>query len=410
MTEQLLTTAIKPKLSSRLKSKEAYIEACQVLAEAQIATVEGNKNLLVDKVKLHLRRSEKHHFNGLALGLSRFLQSYYTFVKRNKNKAAQYKVIRQKYIQLSNIEELVDLKFLDITEKINSKKYPNVFKKELHVTCNELRGYLKLKSAPISTKIYSLNIILAYLNNDYNRVIALCREIISWLDSKGFGWYAPFYYYLVPACIIQKRFVEGKTYIKRAMGSVNRKSNNWNTFAYARFLLEMHAENYQEAYIMYKKIERKKIENPALKERWMIAKAYLNFLIQQGKINAKGNFKLTKFLNEVPVSNMDKAGNNVDVIILSIIHRYQNDRTWIIDKQEAIEKYMQRYLNGRSKLILKMLLSGIQNNFDKESMEVNNWRHMEKLMKNEEGNNEILAFEIIPFERLWGMVLTSLQK
>ena len=133
---------------------------------------------------------------------------------------------------------------------------------------------------------------MAYLNNDYNRVIALCRHIINWLDSKNFGWYAPFYYYLVPACIIQRRFEEGRMYIKKAMGNVNRKSSNWNTFAFARFLLEMHAENYQEAYIIYKKIERKRIENPILKERWKIAKGYLNFLIQQGEIKAKGNFCL----------------------------------------------------------------------------------------------------------------------
>ena len=81
---------------------------------------------------------------------------------------------------------------------------------------------------------------------------------------------------------------------------------------------------------------------------------------------------------------------------------------WIIDRKEAIDKYMQRYLDGRSKLILKMLLSGIRNNFDPELMEVNNWSHMEQLLKNEDETDEILAFEIIPFERLWGMVLSSL--
>jgi len=408
MNRKLFETIIEPKLSARLLGRQAHIEACQVLANARIAAIKGNKTEEVEDAIFHLRRCEKYHFNAVALGLSRFLHTYYRTEFPDESKAKVYKSIREKYKRLADIEELVDISLLEITSKVNSKKHPGSYKADLIDICASFDQYLELESAPISVKIYTLKVVLAYLENDYDRVIDLCKEVIDWLESKGFAWFAIFYYYLVPALIISKRFDEGRKYIKKAMSNVNRKSTNWDTFAFARFLLEMHEGNYQEAYFLFKKVERKTIKRKYLKERWLIAKGYLSFLRYNEIIKTPGNFKLSKFLNEVPNSTKDKAGYNVDVLMISILHRLKSDPGWMIDRQEAIKKYIQRHLNGRSKIILKMLLSGIKNNFDAQSMTDNNIENLNRLKEEQQETTEILAFEIIPYERLWEIVIKNL--
>ncbi len=407
MNRKLFEPIIEPKLSARLLARKAHAEACQALANARIAAIRGAKKEEVGNAVFHLRRSEKYHFNAIALGFSRFLHSYYTTDAPNESKSRHYKSIRKKYKELADIEELVDIEFLDITRKVNSKKHPGTYKDDLIETCASLNQYLALESASISNKIYTLKVVLAYLENDYDQVIDLCKELIDWLESKeltGFG----IYYFLVPACIISKQFEEGRKYIKKAMSNVNRKSLNWDIFAYARFLLEMHAENYQEAYLLFKKVERKTVKSEGLRERWLIAKGYLSFLRYNGMIETPGNFKVSKFLNEVPNSSKDKSGYNVDVLIISILHRLKTDQGWIIDRQETIKKYIQRYLDSRSKILLKMLLSVVKNNFDAQSMINNNIENFNQLEAEQQNTSEILAFEVIPYERLWAIAVKNL--
>ncbi|MFK8104204.1 MAG: hypothetical protein AB8G15_16875, partial [Saprospiraceae bacterium] len=168
--------------------------------------------------------------------------------------------------------------------------------------------------------------------------------------------------------------------------------------------------DYQKAYDIFKVADSRRQINPAMREQWLIVRAYIKFMTNCGMMEGRTHFKFGKFLNEVPIFTADKQGSNIDIIILQILLRIGEDHGGIIDRVEAIERYSRRYLreNARARIFIKMLLKMVKYNFDKECI-IANTGDLFKTLK-EEGKNQtnVSNLEIILYEDLWECALAML--
>lgn len=265
--------------------------------------------------------------------------------------------------------------------------------------------------------------------NDYTTTALLCEEAVRFFDQKDYdsGFPLQVFYYNLITCYLQLRELEkGQIIIERCQRLVNPGSFNWFKLQELSFLLAMHTSHYEAAaQVLGRVMDDPRFESQSFQitEIWKIYHAYIHFLIRIGKLspatvsshrNAK--FKLSKFLNEIPVFSKDKRGMNIPILIVQILYALADrDYQQCTDRMEGIEKYCSRYLKHndtfRSNCFIKMLLQIPAYSFHRERIT----RHTQKLYKMlcsmpMEVANQTHEIEIIPYEILWQLTVSSLDK
>ena len=95
----------------------------------------------------------------------------------------------------------------------------------------------------------------------------------------------------------------------------------------------------------------------------------------------------------------------MDVIILYILHNLKSGRGKLIDQYDTLRDYYYRYLKQRSrtKVFCKLLLALIHYGFKPEVVALRNKKDILQLSQMEM-SSDLMLFEVIPFDRLWGMI------
>ena len=149
--------------------------------------------------------------------------------------------------------------------------------------------------------------------------------------------------------------------------------------------------------------------------------AYQYILFKLGRTDANEtpdqvkNFRFSRFRNRVQVQEKNKQGYNVHLLIIelfTLVLRRHFDT--FIDRAEAIQKYVQRYLsnssNQRNALYLKMLLSAVEYDFeaDKLRKQREDDRQLLSRLPNLAFDQDAASNEFLPFEVQWELFLEAL--
>ncbi len=151
--------------------------------------------------------------------------------------------------------------------------------------------------------------------------------------------------------------------------------------------------------------------NAALKERWFIYNAYLEFLDNYLQ-NGNYKFSLAKFGNDIPITSQDKSGFNLAARILTIIfHVGRNDLDNAMQHIEALKVYQARYLkdasNTRSNLFIKLLCTMEKKSFNyKELKQLKDYTALKEGYKHQ----TVHESEIIFYDVLWDMLSDVLKR
>jgi hypothetical protein len=186
-------------------------------------------------------------------------------------------------------------------------------------------------------------------------------------------------------------------------------------------MLAMHTKAYENAHEIFMKITNHNRINTmpgAIIEIWKIYEAYLYLLqgigkLDQGQLLTK--FRLGRFLNDIPNFSKEKQGMNIAILIIQVL-LYIQKRSFnkAIDRIEALEKYITRYLKSektmRSYIFIKMLVAIPKHSFHKAAV----LRHTQQLARKLETQPLEVAdqdhkIEIIPYETLWEMSIDMLE-
>ncbi|MBL0015710.1 MAG: hypothetical protein IPP17_04550 [Bacteroidetes bacterium] len=287
----------------------------------------------------------------------------------------------------------------------------------------------KHTSHKLEISLFRLKIMVGQISGNPDLILSACLQNEQYLLSRRhltvkirFGETA---IYRMTAYMQLGDFEEGqKTYIG-GLQFFGDGSLNWMIFLEHFFLLCMHTAHYAKAAEVF----RQATEHPRFsslddvrKEKWRIFEAFLRYILN-GRIDAEAGgvaesqFKLMKFLNEVPTYSKDKRGLNIAIIILQILFLLdRRDFDGIIARAEALKVYCSRYLkldeNYRSNCFLKMMLLMEKKGFEYEATSKIADQYFQSLKSsrfNYEAGN-LASLEIIPYEQLWSTILQKLRE
>lgn len=345
-------------------------------------------------------------------------KDYDYFDKKTEEIETEFK----RRLDLDKVYDKVSNEFISIksTDSDHFKKVTLEKSKKLLESINES------KSITTKTKAYEIVSFAYNINNKLEDSINISKMSLSLLqDSKSAPKFKVFLAYrdIVSAYLKLKDFDNATEYLHKALALFTRKNFNYFRMKSMEYLLYAFSKDYNNLFkITMDVINSKELkEHQQLIEEWKLREAYVNILIESGKINPKiiktssyKKFKLNKFLNEVNFFTKDKRGINISIHVAELMHfliRKEYDK--LVDRLDALNQYTYRYLRNdhtlRSNCFIKMLLKLPEAEYHPIRTERYVAKYEKKLLENP---LEILLksvdVEIIPFENLWEIIIEIL--
>ena len=279
--------------------------------------------------------------------------------------------------------------------------------KEFEEVVEHVSPYLQLGYHNLNRIIYTIIVSRYFVVSDYENILKYCTEALTSFpeDHPNIRTLRfSFIHKKIPSLIALGKLDEAKAIAKEACQLASVGNSHWHLALSKRAVVCFHTRDYQEAYELFKAYEQHKCESKELVEFWKILQGFLYFLIQRGKIEpyAHEKFNLGKILNEVPIFTKDKAGYNINIIIIQIlvrIHRNQFDR--ISDRIESLQAYVRRYTRNpatkRANLFIRMIIKMEAAHFHRSGTEWRTQPLLQKLNNIPLSMGQNLAIEIIPY-------------
>ncbi len=431
LKERLLNTLflIDVKESKYSDRNKAYLESQKGMMALNFVINAGiaRKTAMWISEKL-LKTATKWCFTEVAITTARFLRSYHASKSGDRKKIEKYDQIVRDYQELYNAEILVESFYCDLVSYYVIDKSTKRFIYDLadkHI--REIKRYdPKIKSTRFYYQKAMLEIAKYMSINDYQKTKTLCEEALSNLNSFNYQdtkAIVAISYQLVVCCVQLKQYKEGKKHIDIIIAIQTPDTFNWFK-AYELYVnLCFHTQQYEEAWKTFDKISKNKKFRylpKNVKEVWKIFEAWLNLLAQIGNISSdtaaksKGKFRVSKFINEMSIYAKDKKGLNIPILIIHTLLLIQQKKyDLLIDRIEAIEKYIHRYIkrtdNRRSYYIVRMILEIPKNDFNAILIQKKTEKHFNQLKQIPlDVSSQSHDLEIIPYEDTWALILELL--
>lgn len=407
----------------------AVIQCARGIFSAQILLQNGARSTAEAMLHSTLNQAEKFELTDVAMNCLLKLRYSAAFIG---NKAAfdeyrqRYREKEELYVAESRAEEYYQVLVLPFGK--SSSNRPELSVEALAFVEETERLRRPRTSFKLEMTHFRLKVMAGQISGNPEMVMQACDEGEAYLKERKhlalpirFGEIAV---YRLTVYIQLGDFERGSQLVLDSLQYFNEGSLNWMIFMESYFLLAMHTGHYACAADIYLKVTRHHrfgTLDDTRKEKWRIFEGFLQYILD-GQIDPasgarfESQFKLMKFLNEVPIYSKDKRGLNIAILILQVLFLLdRRDYSGIISRAEALKVYCSRYLkvdeNYRSNCFLKMMLLMEKKGFAYEETSRTSERYF-ALLKSHRYNYEAgntASLEIIPYEHLWSTILGKLQ-
>ncbi|MCB0737760.1 MAG: hypothetical protein KDC92_09630 [Bacteroidetes bacterium] len=322
-----------------------------------------------------------------------------------------------------HILQLWHLKFFKIGRA--SKEDLDLLKKDI----KQVERFCKEQpSTGLTHFLFRLKLIYFEGKIDYHSAIKVCNEAITFLQKSAhanFPGRIGIYLWSKMFCYLNLRdFRSATEFAEKGRKYFVPGTLNWFSVMEYYFVLSVQTNNYKTAYklivsatsgVGFKSLPM------ARQQKWMVLQAYMELIIStdiwkdRPDNTSKNKFKINRFINEVDFFKNDKTGLVVSILILHIMFKlHYGQYVEIIDKRDALSRYIRRYLytneHQRSRLFLTMLKRVIESDFSYARVVDGTSRLLKSLQSKKisyaanYGGNEIVDYEI-----LWNWLLGQLK-
>lgn len=374
-----------------------------------------------------LEYTRKYELNDISYLLTIDLQNHYGWLSSNRSKFNYYNAAHEELKEIiiaeSEANELINRIHLERLKILNGK----LGKKEWEELQSKLRStemkLEKVRSSRFLLYLFLSKVTLSELLKEYEDIVKYCTQAMELFDEKSHN--------VMPISFV---FFRRKRNALFNMGKLNEAismqeevesytrqgSHNWFGTRYDTALLMLHNKNYEAAYKLQSDTFSGKTQqyvSNVIMESWKVLDAYLAFLKTIGKIpGQEDEFRLNKFLNEVPTFQKDKHGRNVAILLVQLLFLLaRNDYPKYIDRLDALNQYRQRYLKEpntfRSNCIMRMMTKVGKYGFHPRRVSGYVQKDFWKLKNTPpEMSNNSADVEIIRYEDMWEIVMEMLEE
>ena len=377
------------------------------------------------------RLALKYEITEFSYLLARELLRNFAFIQPNSRKHKYYQSEVSRLNAILNKEIIVEKYYCEISSMQAGTKEafsPTVLERYKEY-CDEIEEYQKtISTYRLNLDAYQLRIYYLIKTKRYDDVIILSREALEFFNSKPFDDKLSKYLIkndIILSSIQLKNHQLASRYIEENIQILTRGSFNWFKLLNYDFLNSAIQERYDKMLdLVSRVINSKQLVNYQIHHQsWLIKEAYIHFLIKVDLISGEmvdehplRPFRLNRFLNEVPIFSKDKRGLNIAILIIQLLFLIEKkDYNAVIDRIDALKQYSYRYLRNdstyRSNCFIKMLIKVPEADFHHLRVERYTKSLFNKLIEsNYYGIDSPTEIEVIPFEKLWGLVLGTLEK
>lgn len=388
----------------------------------------GRNDLMIEYGDRLLKKAQGLNLHDLILILTERLEYHYSFVHIDINKASHYTSIYTSSLKVLLNRNKASKLYYALTKRVTNEKGGGS-SEENELLLSQVKELKVMIHADcdknLAQRIFSSLYFAQLLSKEYQQMVETC----DW----ALGFYNEYY----PKNIVQRfMFTLRKGVAFLYSGNFDAARVNldvciainptpgmlhWNSLYSYCFTFEMLTENYQNATDILVDI----VTTPSLSrldeiwiQQWRIRSAYIHFLSKIGEVDLERvgkkrvpNFRLGKFLNEVPIYSKDKRGLNISILIAQmLILLADRKKELLYDRIEALNKYSYRHLKNdnrlRSNCFIRMILALVKADFNPIRANRYAEKYIAKLNTTEMNLNEYSAdIEIIPYERLWHIIL-----
>jgi tetratricopeptide (TPR) repeat protein len=364
----------------------------------------------------------------ITLIVSDKLEYHYSFISINKKRALHFSIINRECLDRIELKREVSQYYFELVQLVLLGKHSQNMD-ELHPYLPKLEKLLVLvtpqQSDIIVQRIYSSFYFYYLLVRDFENLLSISEKALDFFITHSASNRLQVFMGILRkgvAYLFLKDYENSRISIEEVLSMNPTKGTlHWNSAYSYSFTLEMLTKNYQKAtdilidMITDPLIDR--LENIWI-QQWTIRSAYIHFLAKIGYVDLERtgkkrvpNFRLGKFLNEVPTFSKDKRGLNIAIIIGQIVILLaDNKRDQLYDKIEALSKYSYRHLHNdnslRSNCMIRMILALVKADYNPIRGSRYAEKYVERLYTTQMNFNEYSTdIEIIPYEHLWDILL-----
>lgn len=419
--------------SSYNDRQRAFFECTKKWGAAMILISKNARSSGISMLEKLLRHCENFEFTELTLDIVRVLRLHYGIVGGDEKRYLYYESRLRECEALWAIERQVETLYTDLVIRyVNTKADKNAITEKAMEYYGQAKPLLE-QSSSFKVQMFGrlIETIIYDSQNDYVAMTKACEDAISFFETKNYQSTLSlqvFYYNLVICYLSSRQFEKSRAILAKFDDYLEDGSFNWFKMKELSFFTAMHAQDYQDAYRILKRVTEhpffEHLPTPAA-ELWKILEAFICFLIYIGLLQPSANtdigvpqikFRLNRFLNEVPVFSKDKRGMNIPVLIIQFLYLLADGKYESCEERvDALNKYRSRYLNDpdtiRSSTFFKMMALIPASGFDESVLAVKSAKVRNALdLSPWHMVPQSLEVEIIPYEQLWEIVLFCLRK
>lgn len=413
------------KQASYKDRQKAYYECYRDWSAAKILFGKQARTAAISISRKLLKIARQYEFTELLVDILQTMRLYYGTIEGDLKKYEQYNIELKQQQQIWIEEMRVESLYLDLSVSFVNSKGSNTGLQERVV-----QNFNEVKKVMNSISSYRLQLCARLIEvsqfsivNDYINTLDVCERAIHFFSNKEYQATVPLqvFHYQKAICLTQlRRFEEASETAHISLSFIDEGSFNWFKVKEILLLLHMHAGQFDEAFLQFQAVIKhdRFTELPDnIRETWLIAEAYFEFLRLALKLNLPGHrpFRWSKFQNEFEVLSKDKKGMNIHLYILEfLLYTLSDERAELFDRAEALDKYRLRYLTTeeltRANHFLKMLAQLPKNAFARNQVELKTAEDFDALKALPiELANQAHSVELVPYETLWELILESLQ-
>ncbi len=409
----------------------AYFSCNKDWTLVKILLTNNAEHTAADIAKSILTTALKFHFADVIVNCSRILRGYSAKFSEPKeyeqydNYIKQYSNVLDAEIRSEELFQRVTINYLLPPTEDSVKE----LQEKIDVYCDALVSLSEQYASPVV--MYNMYLVWAYrygMLRDWEAMLQVIGRAEKYVESSPDFYQADkmehFQLQKMMAYLHLADYRNGKIEAEKSLATLEEGSDSWFQFLELYFLLSMHSDNFINAAAIHSRVVthlRFKKLPTADREKWNLFEVYLEYIIEsQGATNPalaaqkKRAGRSTKFLNDPILYPKDQRIFTVLYLIAQILfYLEKNNHTAVTERIDRLKNYANRQLKPeeyyRTITFIRLLQQLAKAEYSVEEL-TNVEKYYNRLVENPFYYRGLVQeLEVIPFEKLWNMILKSCQ-
>ncbi len=372
----------------------------------------------------------KFKFADVIVNCARILRKHAAEIGDEKN----YEIYDEHSKQFQNVLD-AEIRSEELYQRVIMNYYkPKIktheLREKIDTYCDALVGLSEIYDSPIV--IYNMYLVWAYryeMLEDFEAMREVCNKAETYIEENPTYYQddklATFQLKKMSAYLHLRDWKNGKINAEKCLQSFPEGSDTWFNFMEYYILLAIHTDNYINALAIYTKAtgnnKFKKLSSNT-REKWKIYDVFLNYIIEsKGEENPvlltqkRKTFRLSRFIHDPVLYPKDQRIFTVLMVIGQLLFVLEkkgyNAATERIDR---LKSYANRQLKKEEYFRTIQFIRLLQQ-LSKADYQIQNLSNIDKyynrLIETPFYYRGLIPeLEVIPYEKLWNMILARLKK